>query len=182
MGENMYSIKERFNNRIERFLSDKTICAKNRKLFAEYFKEQAYKLKRINNLRELDLNCYRTLYVYIVRINNINKWFKNKPFVDLTKKDIQKVYDDLEDGIITKVDGKPYESLSDTYYNKIFKSTLFKMAGKLEIAKEIIKYVPQQQRDVRFYPLHVLLYFLHKAQKGSCVLYKSISHKTYISL
>ena len=146
----MDPIQGRYEKRIRRFLTDKSICKENRQLCSEYFTELEYKLKRINGLRELDANSYQTLYTYITRINNVNKWFNNKPFIRLTEKDIQKVYDDLEDGKITRPDGGPYQSLPDTYYNKIFKSTLFEMAGKAKLAKKIIKYIPFAQKEVRF--------------------------------
>ncbi len=131
-------------------LTDKSICPENRQLWKDFFELQERKLKRINNLARLDEAAYKTLNHYIGRFKNVNKWFQNKPWVSLTKEDIQKVYDDLEDGVIKNRFGKRYEDRK-SYYTKVFKSKPFKMAGKLELAEEVFEfYRPQDNSDVNF--------------------------------
>ena len=83
-------------------------------------------------------------------LKNVNNWFKNKAWVNLTKKDIKKVYDDLEDG---KIKNNKGDSFVDTksYYSRIFKSKPFELAGKLSISKEVMEfYRPNGNSEVRF--------------------------------
>lgn len=165
--------KNSYERRKNSLLNDTTICSENRELWKEFFKFQERKLKRINNLPELDQGNFITLEHYITKFKNMNTWFKNKPWVNLTEKDIRKVYDDLEDGKITKANGKPHKSRDD-YYNKVFKSKPFEMAGKSHLAKEVIEYSTKKKEEVRFIseeeflkmvdilnkPLHKLLFWL----------------------
>lgn len=143
--------ENRYLNAKQKLLSDESICKENRELYKKYFNEfQEEKLKRLNGLRKLDDSTFKTLYGYIIKFRNINKWFKNKPIEKLTKEDIKEVYDGLEDGKIKRQDGKPFENLKDSYYDKIFKSKLFRMAGKEELAREVIQYSIRNQKEVRF--------------------------------
>lgn len=113
---------ERWRAKYERqksyLLSDASICPANRKLFADFFAYQEHKLKRINGLPDLDDGCCKTLIVYIGRFRNVNRRFANKRWVDLTKQDIQRVYDDLEEGRITNNAGRRFED-RQSYYNKV---------------------------------------------------------------
>lgn len=131
-------------------LEDKEICTQNRTLFKEFFEFQEYKLKRKNGLSSLDEGTYKTLYTYAQRLRNVNNWFKNKPFKDLTKADIKRVYDALEDGRIKNKIGKPFKD-KESYYNKIFKSKVFKMAGhKDDIARDVIEFSTKKEEEVRY--------------------------------
>ncbi len=142
--------KKRYEVAKIKLLSDIAICKENRVLFEKFFEFQENKLKRINNARFLDNSAYKTLYGYTQKFKNINRWFRNKPLTKITRNDIKLVYDGLEDGLIKRKNGQPYENLTDSYYSKVFKSTLFKMAGKLDLAKEIIQYNGRIDKDVRF--------------------------------
>jgi len=126
-----------YEKRKAKLLSDKEICKENRGLFKEFFEYEEYKLRRINGLSVLDEGAYKTVLEYCSRFRTVNKWFKNKPWKELAKEEIQKVYDDLEDGEIINAYGRPFKNRA-TYYNKIFKSKPFELAGKYQIAKEII--------------------------------------------
>ncbi|MBN2514326.1 MAG: site-specific integrase [Sedimentisphaerales bacterium] len=142
--------REAYENGKARLLSDKKICQENRQLWKDFFELQERKLKRINNLARLDEAAYKTLSHYVGRFKNVNTWFHNKPWVSLTKEEIQKVYDDLEDGVIKNRFGKRFEDRK-SYYTKVFKSKPFKMAGKLELAEEVFEfYRPQDNSDVNF--------------------------------
>lgn len=170
----MPNYKQQYDNAKALLLNEKAINKDNIKLFTDFFEYQEYKLKRKNNLRALDTGCYRTLYGYICKFRIVNTWFANKAWQDLTKEDIKKVYDGLEDGTIKRENGKPYENLDTSYYSKIFKSKPFEMAGKLELAREVISYTTAQNKEVRFIleddfrkildnvnkPLHKLLLWL----------------------
>ena len=156
-----------------KLLDDGAICSENRNLFAEFFEFEERKLKRRNQLRELDDGCYKTLYGYIHRFRNVNRWFNNRPWRDLTREDVERVYEALEDGHILNQRGRPFVDRS-SYYNKIFKSKPFRLAGKAELAKEVIEFPAFQTREVRFVaeegfralvsvvsnPKHLLLFWL----------------------
>ena len=165
--------KERYERGKTRLLADESICQANRELFKEFFAFEEYKLKRQNQLRELDEATYKTLYGYILRFRNVNAWFRNKPWKDLTRDDIKQVYDDLEDGKIRNNRGLPFED-QKSYYNKIFKSKPFRLAGQSEVARDVIEYVSDRPKDVHYVteatfrkmvsvlskPHHLLLFWL----------------------
>lgn len=135
-----------FNNK-ERLLNDKSICTENRKLFKKFFAELEYKLKRINGFDKLDESSYKTLCSYFHRFRNVNFWFNNKDWKKLTKKEIQEVYDKLEDGKLLSVHGRKITGKED-YYNKIFKSLPFELARKTSIVKQVMKYYGKNINDV----------------------------------
>ena len=143
------SYKEQYQRAKECLLNDETICEENRKLFEEYFAFQEYKLKRINRLSELDDGTHKTLLFYASRFRTVNRWFGNRPWTSLTKEDIKKVYDDVEDGIIRTLSGKYFKG-RDTYYKKILCGKPFEMAGKRDMAKEAMAYRYREEDEVRF--------------------------------
>ena len=131
-------------------LSDRNVCRENHDLWNRFFEWQERKLKRTNNLSRLDNATYKTLSRYIGMFRNVNRWFKGKAWEDLTKSDIQKVYDDLEDGILKNRFGKPFRDRK-SYYTKIFKAKPFKMAGKTEIVEEVFEFFrPTENSEVNF--------------------------------
>ena len=133
-----------------KLLNDKTICQENKDLWAKFFEFSEYKLKRIRDLRELDESNYLALKTYTSKFRNINKWFKNKPWKELTREDIKTVYDDLEDGKIKTKHGKPFQDRK-SIYNKIFRSKPFEMAGKRDLAREVIQFSkPVENEEVRY--------------------------------
>ncbi len=144
------ALKEQFEKRKQQILDDKIICKENRELFTEFFLYQEKKLKRKNDLEKLDDGCYRTLLSYILKFRNINGWFKNKPWKDLTKEDITKVYDNLEDGIIKNSKGESFKD-KQGYYSKVMKSKPFALAGKRELAEEVIEYSNKKKKPVRYF-------------------------------
>ncbi len=146
-----------YDKRKRDILINPSICEENRKLFKKFFTFQEDKLKEI---RETDTLCYSnhlTLLSYIRFFKNVNKWFKNKPWKDLTKKEIRQVIKDLKIGNITKEDGTPYKDKS-SYFKKVFRSEAFKMVGKDKITKELLKgykppktiinYIEEEQVDI----------------------------------
>ncbi len=132
-----------------KLLADQSICPENRQLFAEFFAFQERKLKRRNGLAALDNGCYNTLYGYIIRLRNVNRWFENKPWRHLTRDDIQRVYDGLEDRTILNQKGTAVRN-APAYYNKIFKSKPFELAGKADLARDVVNVSRKEPRVVRF--------------------------------
>jgi len=145
----MSSFGERFEKNKALLLGDTSICKPNRDLFKKFFDYQERKLKRLNGLSSLDEGCYRTLFSYVLKFKNVNKWFNNKDWTKLTKEDIRKVYDDLEDGKIKTMKGLPFKDRNG-YYNKIFKSKPFQLAHKGDLAREVIEYYNKDKQEVRF--------------------------------
>ncbi len=142
--------KQLFIKSKEVFLNDPKLCKENKSLFKKFFDYEEYKLKRSNDLGYLDDGNYKTLYDYIKRFKNVNKWFKHKAWKKLTKKDIKEVYDDLEEGKITNSLGERFGDRK-AYYSKIFKSKPFELAGKKEMCKEVMEfYAPNNDQEVRF--------------------------------
>jgi len=141
--------KTQYERAKPKFLSDSTICAANRALFADFFAFEEYKLKRSNGLPELDEGCCITLCGYIQRLRNVNTWFDNKPWIDLTREDIKRVYDALEDGSICTRRGAPFRD-RQSYYNKILKSKPFRLAGKDGLVREVIEFSTSSKQAVRY--------------------------------
>jgi len=143
-------LKQNYEKRKTKLLKDKSICKENRDLFKEFFAWEEEKLKRINDLPEIDEPSYKTLYGYINRFINVNKWFKNKPWKELTLEEIKEVYKDLEDGKIKNNKGKRFEDRR-SYYNKVFKSKPFQLAGKQEEVKKVLEFfTDRKKKEVRF--------------------------------
>lgn len=166
--------KEQYERRKAALLVDAAICAANREVFREFFEFEEYKLKRTNGLPRLDDGCYRTLYGYVGYFRNVNKWFRNKPWKDLTRDDIKRVFDDLEDGVFKNHRGQPFQDRR-SYYNKVFKSKPFRLVQKSELARDVIEtYTGRGDTEVRFLveetfrkmtsvlsnPTHLLLFWL----------------------
>lgn len=142
--------KEQYLRNKEKLLVDKTICKENRILWGAFFEKEEYKLKRIAGNGALDHSNFLTLNAYLGRFRNVNTWFQNKPWRDLTKADVQRVYDALEDGKLLTMRGKPFKDKT-SYYNKVFKSTPFKMVGKDQLFREIMEFhAPPKKSAVRF--------------------------------
>ncbi len=169
----MTTFKKRYERAKIKLLTDPIICPENREVFGEFFVYEEYKLQRQNDLRELDEPCYKTLYLYTYRLRTVNNWFGNKPWRDLTREDIKAVYDDLEDGKILTQKGQPIRG-AQHYYNKVLKSKPFELAGKAQLAREVIQFSKRQKRVVRYItqagflslvsvlmkPQHLLLFWL----------------------
>ena len=81
----------------------------NRNLWKDFFEWEERKLKRTNNLHRLDEASYKTLNKYVCMFRNVNKWFNNKPWQNLTKEDIQ---------ILLKVEGQAEISLNKNTFVK----------------------------------------------------------------
>jgi hypothetical protein len=145
------ALKEQFRQAKERLLSDAAICPENRVLFTEFFAYQEYKLKRLNGIPSLDDGCYRTLLAYVSRLRAVNRWFENKPWKQLTKADIQRVYDDVEDGKILTLKGAPVRD-KVTMYRKIIRGKPFEMAGQKTVVSEVMQFTPYEEKEeVRFF-------------------------------
>ena len=165
--------KERYERAKRKLLIEPTLSSENAKIFEEFLAWEEYKLQRENDLRELDEPCYKTLYLYTTRLRIVDRWFKHKPWAELTREDIQRVYDDVEDGRILTLSGRPFKN-ADTYYGRIMKGKPFELAGKAALTKDIIRFTKRRKDIVRFvtqdgflklvrvlnHPRHLFLFWL----------------------
>jgi integrase len=143
------SLKSRYENGKRKLLADEFICVENQQLFSQFLEFEEYRLKRRNDLQFLDNGCYGTLVGYLTRLRNVNAWFNNKPWKDLTREEIKRVHDDLEDGRIVNQRGQRFKDRGG-YYRKIFRAKPFELAGKSDIAREVIEYASARTEEVRF--------------------------------
>jgi len=139
-----------YSNYYQKVINDSSICEDNRKIFIKHLDKISKDLKRLNQLPSLDIKCHRTLLNHLSRMVAVNKWFKNKSWKELTKKDIQNVFDAVEAGTITRRDGLPYTNTTD-YYKRVFFDNPFKLANKHKIAQQVIgNNFPRKKKDIRF--------------------------------
>ncbi len=148
------SLVTQYEKNKENLLNDKSICKANRDLFQTFFENKEKELRRKRKLGEhINEKVAKTLLGYTQRLRNVNSWFENKEWKKLTEEDIQRVYDDLEDGKIKNRKGKPFEDKL-SYYNKIFKSKPFELVNKDHIAKKVIvstgQSAEEEDKEVRF--------------------------------
>ena len=144
------TFKKNYINAKAKLLNDIFIAEYNRKLFRKFFDWEEEKLKRTNELPGLDESCYNTLYCYINKFKNVNKWFNNKPWNELTEDEIKQVYNDLEDGLIKTQRGKRFEDRR-SYYNKVFKAKPFQLAGLHEKVENALEFfTSKKKKPVRF--------------------------------
>lgn len=144
------TFKQNYIKAKSKLLKDIYVAEYNRNLFRKFFEWEEEKLKRTNELPQLDESSFNTLYCYINKFRNVNKWFSNKPWNELTEDEIRQVYNDLEDGVIKTKRGKRFEDRR-SYYNKIFKAKPFQLAGlhdKVENALEF--FTSKTKKPVRF--------------------------------
>lgn len=169
------SFEKRYPRFKEVFLKNEKMCIENRVLFKKYLEWHERKLKSINDLRELDEACYKTLYRYVSMFKNVVKWFNHKPLKKITKAELKKVYEDLEDGKILNFYGKPFEDRA-SYYSNIFKGKLFKMIKKFEYAEDIFEFSkPEKNKGkVRFFP--------EEDFKKMLIVAMKFSHKLFLQL
>ena len=85
--------KDRYLKNKNKLLSDEKVNPINREIIKKFLEFEEYKLKRKEGLTEVDERSYKTLSHYITRIKTLNRWFENKDWNKLTKKDIKKLID-----------------------------------------------------------------------------------------
>ena len=129
--------EQMYKRRRKELLKDKSINSKNKEIIEKFLVFEEYKLKRKEGLSEVDERSYKTLYFYVSRITNINRWFNGKVWEDLTKEEIKKVIDDLEDGKITNQYGRRYTNRS--LYYQMFQGKFFSLAGKNHIVRDMLE-------------------------------------------
>lgn len=161
------TFQHRYLKSKETLLKDTSINDYNIKLFKKFFDWEEEKLRRQNGLPRLDESSYKTLCAYINYLKNVNGWFKNKAWNGLSQKEIKKVYNDLEDGKIVNCRGKRFEDRR-SYYNKIFKSKPFKMAGLRDKVEDALEFfTDKKKKEVKFVTeagFRQMLSFLQKPQ------------------
>lgn len=135
----------------DQLLHDPHICPENRAIFKKFFEYEEYKLKRLNRTPDYDHRSATTLLNYTSRLRVVNRWFENKPWPGLTESDIRSVYDRIENHDIRTIrTNKPIMD-SDTYYNRIWRSKPFELAGISDAARAVLaNHYPRQRTGVSF--------------------------------
>lgn len=143
--------QEQYIRNKPKLLNDKSICKSNRDLFKVYLDRKELRLAKKKNLPKLTETQYKTLCQNISSLKNINLWFNNKPLKKITKEDLENVCEGLREEKLKGINGHIVKTRQD-YYDKFFKSLLFEMAGKKDIAKEVLEdYGSPEQEEVRFF-------------------------------
>jgi len=128
--------KERYFKLREELLKDKKVNEQNRKIIEKFLNFEEKKLKNKQELIEVDERSSKTLYAYIGRIKRLNKWFKNKSWKKLTKKEIEKLIQDLNDGKIKTIHGS--RIIDRSLYYQMLRGRFFFYAGKNKIAEDYL--------------------------------------------
>ena len=159
------SFKTQYQNAKKKLLGD-NICNYNISIFKQFLKWEEEKLKRTNDMSTLDNSTYKTLSKYPNMLRNVNNWFKNKPWNELTAEEIRQVYNDLEDGVITNRAGVKFADRRG-YYSKIFKAKPFKLAGLGDVVEESLEFfTSKHKKAVRFINEETFLSMISVLQKA----------------
>lgn len=129
-------LEQRYRRQKENLLKDTSVNPKNREAMKKFLELKEYILKRKEGLSEVDERSYKTLIGFVSRLKDINKWFNNKSWENLTKEEIKKFIDDLEDGVIKTKYGKRYADRS--LYYQMMRGKLFKLVNKNQIVIDIL--------------------------------------------
>lgn len=143
---------ERYKKQKELLKKDTTILPENRKIILKFLEHAEDKLKRRKGRGRVEQIRYcKTLLKKIDLLKNTDRFFK-KHFKDITKKDIERVYNALEDGKIKSLKGAAYKfSSRNDFYKKVFKSDFFEFIGKKDLAKEVITRESSDEGEVKFF-------------------------------
>ena len=167
-------LENKYRKKLKETLNDDSINQYNRDLFKEFFLWQEDKLEHGNSTARLGEGNYKTLYDYISKLKNVNKWFDNKAWNKLTEDDIKKVRRKLIDGKILNTKGEKYRDIR-SYVSKIFKYKPFALAGQKENVEKVFEFsLKTKRKDVR--------YVTPDSAKKIIMAAKSYSHKALFCL
>lgn len=130
--------KETYESGLKDLLSDPTINEKNRDLFRRIFERWEKKLKRTRKASKLDDKNYKTLVGMLPKFRNLTRWLGDKAWEEITEIEFRKWFNDFEDDKILQKNGKPYKD-KRSYYTKICLALPFKVANKIEMAREVME-------------------------------------------
>lgn len=149
MVKDIYNAVARYAQRKRQLSEDKS---ENAKLFSAWLdKKETSLLNRKGRDGVARIRCCKTLNKYIALFRTLDRIVK-KPFKKLTAKDMQRLYEDIETGVIKSEHGKTYSaSTRHDLYNKFFKSDFFKFIGLYDVAKTIFTLEKKDDREVRFF-------------------------------
>lgn len=168
------TLQSQYTKLKENILADKKICKENRNLIKRTLARQEKRLRRLNGIEKLDERTFKTLYGYLIKYKNVNRFFSNKPIKNIDKKVMAKVFDDFFDGVILNARGKSFKD-KKSYRDKIFCSILFEEAGKDKIAKKLLRdWKEPNNKKVKFITLEDFKKIVNKVFR--------IEHKTLLWL
>ena len=146
-------LEQRYRRQKENLLKNTSVNPKNREAMKKFLELKEYILKRKEGLSEVDERSYKTLIGFVSRLKDINKWFDNKSWENLTKEEIKKFIDDLEDGVVKTKYGTRYADRS--LYYQMMRGKLFKLVNKNQIVIDILDEFEikgrKDKNEVRFF-------------------------------
>ncbi|MFH1915631.1 MAG: site-specific integrase [Nanoarchaeota archaeon] len=166
--EDVYNVVKRYEGCKDRFiLTGKirvlggffTVRPDNRDLIVKYLDMREEDFRDIYGAgKDARIRNAKTLYKFLTSyLANIAFWFNDKPFTDLTEDDIRRVYRGLESGELKSVKDNHLGELSlKDIYERAMKNGFFKMIGKDELARNVIKRKIANKQEVRFFELDTL--------------------------
>lgn len=150
--QDIYNAIGRYKQAKLNIAKDKSILKVNRDLILLWLDIKEKELKNRKGREYGDeIRWSKTMNKYCYLLRRVVYWVK-KPLKELTPADIERLYNDLEDGKITTKSGRPYTKYGrKDFYNKVFKSDFFKSLGLKEKAQDIIKLESISDEEVKFF-------------------------------
>ena len=121
----------------------------NKDLCVKYLTQVSRNLKTRSRSTTLSERNYSTLSGIVSCCFTVDGWFNHKLWKRVTRKDIQRVFEQVEQGVILSKQGKPFKRPED-YYNRIMKWGPFKLIGKDKLVREVIGKTQREPDPVRF--------------------------------
>lgn len=149
----IYKARRQYERIKELIREDEKISPHNQDLLLSWLEEKENTLKRRKG-RELqdELRWSKTLSKVGRLAKMVAEWVGTRPLDELTPAELTKIYDDLEEGNITKSDGKPYSRATRTdFYNRLFKSDFGKFMGWRDEAREIMVLEKREDAPVKYF-------------------------------
>lgn len=142
-----------YEHAVKQLKDDKEITPHNKELVLSWLLEKEDKLKSKRGREYQDkVRWIKTLDKLIRAARSVAVWVGDKQLDELTPRDLKKIYDDLEEGRITRKNGKPYARATRMdFYNRIFKSDFGKFMGWKEDAQEIMTLEKRDDAPVKFF-------------------------------
>lgn len=171
----MEQIIKEYKRRVTRLKNEKLVKYKgkitrfkeeNVKLAIEYLEHREDYLKKVNGTGDTARKRYfKTLGKEITYLQNVLYWFNKWNLKDLTKDNIEEVFNKIEEDKLRSIKGNSLkDNTKKDYYSKVLKNGFFNFIKKDDLAKEVIIRKFTTNEEVRFFEFETLIR-LTKAQR-----------------
>ena len=178
MIRDIYKTMNKFEKgKLNTILNNKNIHNHNKKLLDKWLIQKKNELRSKKGFEiESEIRWSKTIIKYLRQCKNVGEWFGDKYLDQLTKKDIEKFYNDFESGKIKNKLGNPFTRKSkDDYYSKIFKRGLGEYLGINQICKKIMIREPESTAEVKFFWQEDLDVLIKETKKLKYKIFMAIS-------